>query len=125
MRLKNLYCAGTTRAAQFAARCLAENGFPVSDAPRWDTGHLLLDVPSFRPGSALLEKGNLDTLLSSLPGDAVIWGGNLQREELEGFRRVDLLTDEAYLQENAAITARCARKLAEPLIGACGRIPPP
>lgn len=116
MHHKPFCCAGSTQAVQYAARILSQSNLTVTHTPVWNTGHLLLDVPSFRPGSVLSQEKNLDTLLGSLPQDITIWGGNLEHPALADFRKIDLLKLESYLQENAAITARCALKLAIPLI---------
>lgn len=112
----SIFCAGTTAAMQYARSQLHQNGCTVTDTPQWNTTHLLLDVPSFRPGSPLLEHGNLDTLLCSLPEDTVICGGGLDQPQLEKFRRIDLLQDEQYLAENAAITAHCTLQLSAPML---------
>ena len=106
-----VYFAGITPALGFAKRHLSRSGITIADNPGWDTAHLLLDVPSFRPG--LWPEKTLDTLLSSLPRDVTIWGGMLDRKELDTYSTVDLLTDEAYLRENAVITADCAIPIAE------------
>ena len=111
MHFGNLYCAGVTPACRWACKFLTEAGISISDAPGWDTGHLLLDVPSFRPG--LWTEEALDTLLSALPKEITLWGGNLAHPRLEPYRQVDLLKDEAYLLENAAITADCTIPIAE------------
>lgn len=116
MLCRPVYCAGVTPALNHAKNHLKELGIPLTDAPRWDTGHLLLDVPSFRPGSVLSEEGNLDTLLSSLPRDVTVWGGNLNHPALDGFHTMDLLQYEQYLTENAAITAQCTIKLVSPML---------
>lgn len=116
MTQKSLYCAGTTPALRYATQFLEKRGVTVVDSPRWNTGHLLLDVPSFRPGSSLWDEKNLDTLLTSLPWDVTVWGGNLDHPALEGFQCVDLLKDETYLAENAAITANCTLTVAAPLL---------
>ena len=113
---KPVYCAGTTPALAYAVHFLKRAGIPVTDSPRWDVRHLLLDVPSFRPGTPLTEEKNLDTLLSALPGDVTIWGGNLEHPVLTGYAVVDLLKDETYLAQNAAITAHCALQVAAPLL---------
>lgn len=118
MHHRPVCCAGTTPAITYAKYRLEEQGISTTEIPRWDTGHLLLDVPSFRPGSSLCKSRNLDTLLSSLPRDVTIWGGNLDHPALEGFRTVDLLHNEIYLAENAAITAHCTVKLVSPLLTA-------
>ena len=115
MNHEKVYCAGTTIAIKYAKQYLKQLGIPVSETPEWDTKHLLLDIPSFRDG--FLRSGrSMDTLLSSLPGDIIVWGGNLDHPALNGLRTVDLLKDEQYLAQNAAITAHCALTLAVPLL---------
>ncbi|MBQ7130139.1 MAG: hypothetical protein IJO21_03745 [Oscillospiraceae bacterium] len=106
-------CAGITPAMQFLRQHLIRSGLSVTDRPDWNTCHLLLDVPTFRPG---FTQKDLDTLLSALPRHAVVWGGNLGNNVSEDFRTVDLLQDQDYLWHNAAITARCAVKIADPLL---------
>ena len=108
----SFYVAGTTPALNHTRSALLEAGITVTDSPRWNTDHLLLDVPSFRPGSAI----HIDTLLCTLPQEITIWGGNLHHPALEGYRCIDLLKDEGYLLENASITADCAITLIEPLL---------
>ena len=98
-----VYCAGSTPALAQAARFLREKGAAVTDTPQWDVGHLLLDVPSFRPGSPLAEPGKLDTLLGALPRNITVWGGGLSHPALEDYTVVDLLKDETYLARNAGI----------------------
>lgn len=102
------YNAGCTAAAQQAARCLQHAGVILADSADWNTQHLLLDVPSFRPGSSI----NPDTLLSSLPKHITVWGGMLDHPALDGYRCVDLLKDEEYLMKNAELTATCTMQLA-------------
>ena len=116
MTAKPVYCAGITPALRYARQFLSYEGVPITDTPGWDTGHLLLDVPSFRPGTPPADSKKLDTLLSSLPRDVTVWGGNLEHPGLEGFHTVDLLKDEFYLSENAAITAHCTINIAAPLL---------
>ena len=116
MQNTHVFFAGVTPALTYARRQLSDLGIPVADSPGWDTKHLFLDVPSFRPGSPLSDSKNLDTLLGALPRDIVVWGGNLDVDALEGFRRVDLLKDAVYLAENAAITADCTIQIAAPLL---------
>ena len=109
-----MLCAGATPAIKHARHFLANSGIPFSDSPNWNTRHLLLDVPSFRPG--LWTEENLDTLLASLPNDVLIWGGNLNHPSLASYRTIDLLKDETYLLENAVITADCTISLAGSLL---------
>lgn len=116
MNHKAFFCAGSNQATLHAAQVLSQAGLPTRQSPGWDIGHLLLDVPSFHPGSILSQEQHLDTLLNSLPHDISIWGGNLDHPSLTGFHKMDLLKNESYLQKNAAITAQCALKLALPLL---------
>lgn len=116
MTLKPVYCLGATAALRYAKTFLDSSGVPVAESPGWNTGHLLLDVPTFRPGSFLSDNRNLHTLLSSLPRDVTVWGGNLEHPDLKEYHTVDLLQDEEYLKENAAITAHCTLKIAAPLL---------
>ncbi len=106
-----LYCAGHTPALRYACQYLTSAGLPLAVQPQWSTRHLLLDVPSFRPG--LWTEKTLDTLLSSLPKDILIWGGNLNHPVFSGYQTVDLLKDEEYLTKNAAITAQCTIPILE------------
>lgn len=108
----SFYISGRTPALKHAAQILRTAGIVTTESPQWSNRHLLLDVPSFRPGSSLC----LDTLLNALPRDITIWGGNLQHPALEEYRCVDLLKEEAYLLENASITADCAIALIDPIL---------
>ena len=90
-------CTPGNPALQYAAAKLAEAGIAVTAIPDEDTTHLLLPVPT--------------RCFDTLPENVVIVGGNLHC--LPGYRVMDLLKDPAYLEENAAITARCALKLVE------------
>lgn len=117
MESASICCAGITPAMTYVRRHLLRLGYDVTDTPGWNTGHLILDIPTFRPGFTRLE---LDTLLSSLPGKAVIWGGNLDDSATER-AAVDLLRDERYLARNGAITADCALMLAAPLLNTAWR----
>lgn len=107
---KRVICMGVTPASDCAASCLRSEGWEVSSKPDRSVPHLLLDVPSFGPGR--LE--HPDSLLSVLPKETVIYGGNLRLPSAEDFRVVDFLKDEFYLAENAAITADCALQVAAP-----------
>ena len=100
--------AGVTPALVYTKQFLKQAGIPLTDSFRWDVKHLLLDVPSFRPGSL-----DPDTIMAALPQQAIIWGGNLDHPALEGYRCIDLLKDEEYLIRNAAITADCTLRLME------------
>lgn len=108
----SIYIAGASAALTHAGRYLQKAGMLISPSASWDVRHLLLDVPSFRPGSDF----NIDTVLSSLPKNITVWGGNLNHSSLEGYRCVDLLKDEQYLLKNAYITAECTFELIRPML---------
>lgn len=103
----SVYIAGTTAALNHAGCYLQKAGMDITGSADWDTKHLLLDVPSFRPGQDF----NIDTILSSLPRNVIVWGGNLVHTALDGYRCIDLLKDEQYLLKNAYITAECTYEL--------------
>lgn len=115
---RTILCAGSTPAIQYAKQFLRTNGFSVTEKTSWDVGHLLLDVPSFQDSHTLRMGGKIDTLLESLPNNVLIWGGKLEVAALEKYKTIDLLTDEVYLAQNAAITADCAVKVASALLKA-------
>lgn len=96
------YVAGDSQALGVAARELRLRGLTVSDEPSMDVTHLILDVP------CRMEREKLQALLEKLPKTLRVFGGFLNREELQGYQCDDLLEDENYLAQNAAITAHCA-----------------
>lgn len=93
-----VYIPDHSPAISFAALRLAESGIAVTAFPCRAVTHVLLPIPTktWTPPEELGE-------------DVTIFGGNLGYTDL---RTVDLLKDEAYLQENAVITAHCAIKIA-------------
>lgn len=115
MNRTKVCCAGATPAIRHAKEYLKNAGIVVTEKLQWDSKHLLLDVPSFRNGK-LRSGATVDTLIEALPKDIHIWGGNLDHPALQGYHTTDLLKDEAFLAENAAITADCALKIASPLL---------
>lgn len=90
-------------AIRYAADYLQSIGIFVTEKCAPDVTHVLLPVPSFSGGDEYLAH-----LLSKLPDDLIISGGNLTSPFLAGHRSVDFLQDPFYLAENAAITAQCA-----------------
>ena len=94
------------QAISHAARLLESVGICVTEKCAPDVTHLLLPVPSFTGGD-----GYLAHLLTKLPEDVIISGGNLNSPLLEGYRTVDFLRDPYYLADNAAITAQCAIRM--------------
>lgn len=107
-----IYPIGATAGCVCAARYLQEKGIHMIDHPSPDITHLLLDVPAFRPDGKLRSGAELLPILSMLPGDITIIGGNLNLPLLDDYRKMDLLQNSRYLARNAAITADCALRLA-------------
>lgn len=90
-----------------AVDSLKRRGIAFSQVPTKAVTHLLLPVPCREDVSKLLKKLSLDV---------TVIGGFLDRPELAGYRRIDLLQDEAYLWKNAQITAHCAVTVAASLL---------
>lgn len=109
-----LYPAGSTDAVHIAAKKLAPS---VIDHPTPEVTHVLLDIPSFRSDGMLRNGDSPERILERLPENATVIGGNLSQNVLCGRKTIDLLRDEIYLAKNAAITARCAIRLALPYLG--------
>ena len=107
-----LYAAGYSPAMSYCIQNLKKDGFTILSEPSMQVTHLLLPVPSFAPDSSIVGGGNLSTLLTLLPKNIVVIGGNLDQPELDYYTTIDLLQDETYLSLNANITAHCAIKLA-------------
>ena len=106
-----IYTAGFTQAMSYCIQMLKQEGFTIVSEPNQQVTHLLLPVPSFTVDGMIMGGGNLATLLTLLPKNIVVIGGNLDRPELDYYTTIDLLQDESYLAENAQITAHCAIKL--------------
>lgn len=87
-----------TPALVAACTYLQERGIRVADRADESVTHLLLPIPKY-------DEDALFRIRSRLRQDVIPVGGNLA----EG---IDLLKDERYLAENAAITADCAIRLA-------------
>ena len=101
------YTAGHSDALHHTIRYLQCVGYQFSSVPTQDVTHLLLPVPSLMPDGTIRGGGNLNQLLSSLPANVHIIGGNLP----ELHKYTDLLKIPAYEAENAYITAHCAIQL--------------
>lgn len=108
--MKDILFYGTpgNAAVHFACEELQKSGHRVTNRPGEDVTHLILPVPSFGTDGHIRGGGDLRTLLTALPKDVKIIGGNLQNIP----NAIDLLQDEQYLAENAAITADCAMRIA-------------
>ena len=107
-----IYAAGYSPAMGYCIRTLKDAGVTILSEPSMQVTHLLMPVPSFSPDGTIIGGGNLRTLLTLLPKDIVVIGGNLDRPELDDYPTVDLLLDPSYLALNARITAHCAVKVA-------------
>lgn len=91
---------------------LLDRGVHICDTPENHVTHLLLGVPSLEEDGSIKNGDPLSTVLKTLPENITVVGGNLEHPLLEGHKKIDLLQDESYLWENAAITADCAISLA-------------
>lgn len=118
MEEKCIYSVGSTQACRFAREGLSRAGVFISDHPRPEVTHVLLDAPSFLTSGELRGGGHIEDVLERLPEDVTVIGGRLNHPALEGYRTLDLLRREEYLAGNAAITADCALRLAAPLLTA-------
>lgn len=105
------YLAGNTRSLHFAGQSLSVRGIPVADTPSPAVTHLLLPVPSFAPDGQWKGDGKLSQVLDALPADVTVIGGNLKPELLQGRKYLDLLQDDTYLAQNAALTAEGAVRM--------------
>lgn len=92
------YIPEPTPALSQAAEQLIRWGFSVTTFPCPDVTHVLLSVPVKSIPQA-----------ETFPEGATVFGGNLGSMP---YKTVDLLCDEEYLAQNAAITAHCAVMLA-------------
>lgn len=107
-----IYPIGTTDACRQACSLLHKQGFRFTDHPCPEITHLLLDIPSFQENGDLRGGGTLAPILSMVPQQVHIIGGNLELPLLQDHSKTDLLQDPFYLAQNARITADCALRLA-------------
>lgn len=101
---------GRSAALDYTQQALTRLGCKVLSEPGPAVKNLILPVPSFEPNGTLKGGSRLEFHLNALPRDITVYGGNLGTPLLEGYRKTDLLQDEIYLAQNAAITAQCAVK---------------
>lgn len=107
-----IYPVGCIPASHIAGRILAANGIAVTDHVTPEVTHLLTDVPSFSSEGVLKSGTRLNELLQLLPPGITLIGGNIPAAVSRQMPCIDLLTDDAYLHENAALTAACALRVA-------------
>lgn len=112
--MKNIliYPVGGTPACRAAASFLEKLQIPITDHVTPEATHLLMDVPTFSKDGLLKNGARLEELLTALPKEITLIGGKLPPEAMAGHPYIDLLEDEQYLYENAAITAECALRAA-------------
>ncbi len=91
-----IFPVGGSPALPFAARTLRRWGFTVVNSGETAT-HVLMNVPSKED-------------FSLLPPQATVIGSKLDALP-NTYRKIDLLCDDWYLAENAALTADCALRL--------------
>lgn len=103
------YCAGHTQANEYAVRYLQNEGCRFAAEPNQSVTHLLLPVPSFEPDGQIRGGGDLTKILSTLPENVGIIGGNLP--SAPAHKTIDLLQDPIYVAQNAYITAHCAIRM--------------
>lgn len=99
-----IYIHGYTPVSKYAGEYLRARGVSTVTSPGPEVTHLLLGVPNRLP-----EK-EVASILSALPPDVTVVGGRL---DIPG---IDLLEDDAYLRENAKLTAHCALALGMELL---------
>ncbi len=112
MKNKTILCIPRSEATRRAGEYLSEMGLHVTRKEAPDVTHILLPVPSFPSGDEYLAH-----ILSDVPEDVIISGGNLSSLLLQNYATVDFLKDPYYLAENAAITASCAQKIVTQKLG--------
>ena len=107
------YLGADTPALRYTKQYLERSGLRISPEPSGSVTHLILSVPSFAPDGNLSGGGDLIETLSGLPQNITVIGGNLHSSALQNYSTLDLLKNESYLAENAAITAECALQVAQ------------
>ena len=100
-----------TPALGYTQSFLETNGYCVAPVPSRDVTHLILNIPTFTADGSLVGGGNLTETLEKLPENVTIIGGNLNNTFFQNHSTLDLLQNEVYLAENAAITAECALRV--------------
>ena len=111
MENTTIYCAGTTASVLYGANILGQNGLRIVYSPEEKPDWVLLDIPSMGGAGKLRSGESLAALLAAIPKECGILGGMLEHPMLEDYKTVDILKNEAYLRENARITAYCALQI--------------
>lgn len=98
MRRITVFSIGEGPALRFAVRELETREIKIAQSMEDGVTHVLLNVPT----------KELD--LGKIPPNVTVVGGNLDALP-ETYEKIDLLQEEQYLAENAALTADCALRL--------------
>ena len=106
------YPANHSAAVLAAAEHLKSKGYGIVSRPCESVTHLILPVPSFDSDGNLKGGSDPDSLLAQLPAQVTVVGGNIPENRFPGHPVMDLLKDEQYLADNAALSAYCALRLA-------------
>lgn len=107
-----IYPAGCTPACLAAAKELSRRGVAVADHITPEATHLLLDVPSFKSEGILRSGADFSQLMSRFPEGITLIGGRIPKSLHSSHPLLDLLADDTYQFENAAVTAECALRVA-------------
>ena len=107
-----IYPAGCTPACLAAAKELKRRGIAVADHIVPEATHLLLDVPSFQSEGILRSGADFSQLMNKVPEGITLIGGGIPERIQQAHAVMDLLKDDTYQFENAAITAECALRVA-------------
>ena len=107
-----IYPAGCTPGCLAAVKALQARGIEVADHITPEATHLLLDVPSFTANGRLRSGADFSQLMALLPERIMLMGGNFPEAVTSKYPCLDLLKDDTYQFENAAITAECALRVA-------------
>ena len=107
------FLGADTPALRYTKLYLERRGQRIAPEPSNDITHLILSIPSFTSEGNLSSGGNLKEIIAKLPPDITVIGGNLHSPALLNYSTLDLLKNESYLAENAAITAECALQVAQ------------
>ena len=106
------YPANHSAAVLAAAEHLKTKGYGIVSRPCESVTHLILPVPSFDSDGNLKGGSDPDSLLAQLPAQVTVVGGSIPEDRFPGHPVMDLLKDEQYLADNAALSAYCALRLA-------------
>ena len=112
MNNRKFLIGADTPALRYVKTFLENNGCHIAASPSPDVTHLVLNIPTFSPDGNMVGGGDLTELLTQLPNNVTVIGGKLDNPILQEYSTWDLLQNEAYLAENAAITADCALRVA-------------